>query len=290
MATELEASGDELQVVLTRISSLPTPTKVYEQVTAMLADPKTAAKDIAEVVSADQAITARLLKMVNSPFYGFTEQVTTVSRAITIIGFESLRNLILASSLVDLFTPKRKANAFFNLELLWVHCLATGVAARAIAKKRGHNSEGEEYLVAGLMHDLGKAVLLQYFPEKVDDILHHVRAQGCLFREGEQQVLHSDHTVIGLAIAEQWGLPAPLRDTIAKHHTPMAADDQLRASTVHLADIIARALLLGSGGDRDMPALDGGAYKLLGLDDQKLQDVMRDVERGLSTDHLAFLA
>ncbi len=290
MATELETSGDELATVLTRISTLPTPTKVYQQVTAMLSDPKTAAKDIAEVVSADQAITARLLKMVNSPFYGFAEQVTTVSRAITIVGFESLRNLILASSLMDLFTTKHKAHAFFNLELLWVHCLATGVAARAIAKKRGHGSEGEEYLVAGLMHDLGKAVLLQYFPEKVDDILQYVRTQKCLFRDGEHHVLQSDHAVIGMAVAEQWGLPAPLRDAIAHHHTPMEANDPVRASTIHLADIIARALLLGSGGDRDMPALDSEAYKLLGLDDQKLQEIMRDVDKGLSTDHLAFLA
>ncbi|MGH2365633.1 MAG: HDOD domain-containing protein [Chloroflexota bacterium] len=284
----MSLANPELDAVLSRVSSLPTPAKVYEQVTAMLADPKTAAKDVAEVVSADQSITARLLTMVNSPFYGFAEQVTTVSRAITIIGFDALRNLILASSLMELFTGGSN-RPMFNLEALWAHSLATGVAARAIAKRTGHAAEGEEYLVAGLMHDVGKAVLLQYFPQKVDAIVHHVLEQGCLFSEAERAVLGSDHTVIGAAVAEQWRLPAMLRDSIACHHTPMQAEDPLRASTVHLADILARALLFGSGGDQSMPSLDRAGYDLLHLNDDKLQQIMAEVNRGLTKENLALL-
>ncbi|MDE3076122.1 MAG: HDOD domain-containing protein [Chloroflexota bacterium] len=289
METSSATQGSELETVLARIGTLPTPTRVFDQVTSMLANPKTSAKEIAEVVSADQSITARLLKMVNSPFFGLAEEVTTVSRAITIIGFGALRNLILASSLMDLFTSRLKGRAFFNIELLWTHSWATGVAARAIAKRTGHSAEAEEYLVAGLMHDVGKLALLQYLPERVEAILEKVVRQRCLFIEGEREVLGTDHTVIGAAIADQWRLPAALRDVIAMHHVPSQAADVARAATVQLADVMARALLLGSGGDRSMPSLDGEAYKLLRLDDQKLQGIMRDVERGLAANSLAFL-
>ncbi|MHB8620648.1 MAG: HDOD domain-containing protein [Chloroflexota bacterium] len=272
--------------IIAHISTLPTPTHVYEQVTSMLADARASAKDVAFAVSADQGITARLLKLVNSPFYGFPEKITTVSRAITIIGFEALRNLVLASSVMDLFQSKHRRKALFNLDHLWIHSLATGVAARAIARRVGR-LDPEECLVAGLMHDIGKAVLLEYFPDEIDAILDVVRKEKCLFIDGERRVLGTDHTQLGAAVAEHWRLPTALRETIRMHHQPMEAVEPARAAAVHLADILARSLLLGSGGDRSMPALNAQAYSLLKLNDDRLHDIMADLERGMANDRVS---
>ena len=270
------SQASNLQALLSQIGALPTPVRVYDEMTSLLANPRTSTRDVAGAVAADQAITARLLKLVNSPFYGFPEKITTVSRAVTIIGLQALQNLVLASAVIGLFEAKHRNKHAFNLDQLWTHSLATGLAARSIAKRLDH-ADGEEYLVAGLMHDMGKAVLLSYFPVQVDAILDIVQQQGCLFIEGERQVLGIDHAAIGAAIAEQWRLPGPLRDAIRMHHTPSKATDGIRASAVHLADILARSLLLGSGGDRGMPALNSVAYRMLNLKEEDLRSIMKDV-------------
>ncbi|MEJ5358203.1 MAG: HDOD domain-containing protein [Desulfobacterales bacterium] len=245
------------------IEDLPTLPRTVLRITERINDPATSARDLARIIAEDQVLTARLLKLVNSSFYGFRRRIGTVTEAVLMIGFEAVRSHLLTTSVFDLFPPRSPALRR-GQELLWDHSLGCAVGAKAIGTAMRRDNL-EELFVAGLLHDIGKIVLLAKFPAESEEVAARVAA-GAAILEAEEAVLGCTHAEIGRRLAEHWNLPSPLVRAIESHHPPFAAEPPEEFSAVvHLADILARVLELGSGGDDRIPPLDPAAWRALRL-------------------------
>ncbi|MCK4389060.1 MAG: HDOD domain-containing protein [Desulfobacterales bacterium] len=244
-----------------KISSLPT---VFAKVNQLLNDPRSCAYDFSKVISKDQALTARLLKLVNSAFYGFPRKIETVSRAVTIIGFRELRGLILATSVLSMFRDLGD-NVSFTMEDFWKHNLACGIASRILATYK-REKDPETYFVAGLLHDIGRLVLLESCPEKYSEVFIIVREESALMCEAEMDVFGFTHEAVGKELISSWKLPAFVEDAAGFHHNPKGGrNSSSYVDVVHVANILANAASIGSSGEKFVPPLNLEAWERIGL-------------------------
>lgn len=263
----------DLKRLIAKVDDLPTLPRTVLRITEMVNDPRASARDLSRIITDDQVLTARLLKLVNSSFYGFPQRVSTVTGAIVLIGFDAIRNLLLTTSVFDLF-PSRTSRDRRHQEALWDHSLGCAIGAKAIGEVLRYEKL-EELFVAGLLHDIGKIVAMTLLPEAFARITQRAIQDRLLIATAEAEALGCTHADIGRLLAQRWNLPAKLITLIEHHHDPAAAGAwAVEASVVHVADILTRALGLGSGGDDTMPSLDRSAWELLKLKTGSLDAIM----------------
>lgn len=276
------AKIDYYKSVIDRINGLPTLPIIVSKITDLIADPKTVAADIGKAISEDQALSSKVLKMVNSAYYGFPRKITTISQAVVILGFSAIRNLVLSASIVNLFPSDVESD--FNRDDFWSHSIATGIAARAVAK-RMKLPQLDDAFMGGLLHDIGKLVLDQFFHEEFEKIISIVKEKDCLFIEAEKEAfeIDMDHSRIGGILGEKWNLPVNLVQVVSMHHRPIYAKDNLKvACIVSFADVIVRALGVGSGGDHKIPKIDDMTWNELGISINMLDKIIKDIDQELS--------
>ncbi|MCP4690204.1 MAG: HDOD domain-containing protein, partial [Desulfobacterales bacterium] len=248
------------------------------KITELVNNPKSSARALAGVLTDDQVLTARLLRLVNSSFYGFPHKVSTVTNAIVLLGFDAIRNLLLTTSVFDVFSQKNPEESALQ-EKMWDHSLGCAVGAKIIGGFLRHDKL-EELFVAGLLHDIGKTVEMLFFPDEYVKIAAMVEESNILMVTAEEEVLGYNHTLIGKLLAGRWNLPAKLITAIANHHRPeIAGQHRTEAAVVHLADILCRALDMGFGGDNRMPALNPAAWEALPLSEESIEPIMEAMEK-----------
>ncbi len=267
-----------LDRIVALIDDLPTLPKSILRITEVVNSPKSSGRDLASVITDDQVLTARLLRLVNSSFYGFPQKISTVTGAIMILGFDAIRNLLLTTTVYDLFRQKDPVRRM-RQEEFWDHSLGCALGARVIGDAVQYEKV-EELFVAGLLHDIGKIVEMIYLKAESDEIARLVAKENILMRTAEAHVLGYTHAEVGELLAERWNLPTKLIRTLAFHHRPSEAGRFAQeAAVIHLADILCRALEMGYGGDNLIPALDAEAWRLLGLGEHDVAPIMRRMER-----------
>jgi len=265
-----------LEFLVQQIDFLPTLPTILQRVAEMVNNPKTSALQLSRVILDDQAMTARLLRLVNSPFYGFPRRIATVTEAVTILGFHAVRNLILTASVVDLLSASETSD--FSPTRLWEHSVAVAVGGGLLARYTRHEDR-EELFVAGLLHDVGKLVLHQFLPADFVQALTLARKEDLPLREAEQRTFGYTHDQVGRLLVERWKLPVRLTEAIAYHHRPELAQLAKReASIIHVADLLARALALGSDGDDTVPRLLAESWGRLELPVSVLETLMGELE------------
>ncbi|MHC4884588.1 MAG: HDOD domain-containing protein [Planctomycetota bacterium] len=265
-----------LTQITKRIDSIPTLSEAYYSVSAMLENPKVSASDVAQEISCDPALTVKLLKIVNSAFYGLPQQVSTLTHALVLLGFSTVKSLILAMSLSDIFSSEGEGR--FPRRAFWTHCFATGLIAKSIATRIGY-LQVEEVFIQGLLHDIGKIVLDRYAHDEFEEVMELVERREGLLVEAEQEAFGFTHAEVGAFVLKQWNLPKNICEVTALHHRPAEAGEGItETSIVHLADILCRAKGIGSGGDRRIPVLDPEAWKVLGLEWSGVEAVMAEAE------------
>jgi HD-like signal output (HDOD) protein len=267
---------------LANVRGLPALPMVVQTLSRRIGDQTVSAGEIARLLAHDQGLTARVLRLANSAFYASREPVRTPEQAVVLLGFGTVRAIILKASIFSAYDMER-ARPF------WLHALGTACAARTIARVTGFGG-AEDAFVMGLLHDLGKLALDEFLPDLYRPVRAAVAREGGLIRDAERRLLGCDHAAVGRFLCEHWSLPPVYREAIAGHHDLTLAQEVNRpyAACVHLADIIARGLLIGSGGDDAMPLLDPAALALLRLREERFPELFAATEEDLGRAEVFF--
>ncbi len=251
---------------LLAVKDLPTLPTALQEVSRLLELPNTTTDQVAKVISFDQVLAAKVLKMVNSPIYGFPGRIGTVKHALVLLGFNVIRGLIISTSVYDDMNRAMRG--------LWDHSVGCSLACGELARALGMK-DPEEYAVAGLLHDLGKVVSALQLPEAKARVDAVVQEQDLLYIDAEAQVLGFGHDRINSWLAEHWNLPPAIREGMAFHHKPMSARIYPQmACVVHVGNFMARLFEYGSGGDDNVPPLSPHALKLLGMNQRSLEALL----------------
>ena len=229
------------------IINLPTLPTVVSKMIELVDNPKTSAASLARLISADQALTARILKLANSAYYGFPREISTVNMAIVVIGFNTVKEMGLSLSVFEVFKDSGRDKSFDTAQF-WQHSIGCGSAARLIARRFKYQFIGEAF-VAGLLHDIGKVILNQYMHEEFTAILTDVAENGALLDEAEIATVGATHSQIGGWLAEKWNLPRIIVDSIKHHHDPWEAKvDAALVAIVSVANYLCHISTIGNSG------------------------------------------
>jgi putative nucleotidyltransferase with HDIG domain len=209
---------DEQQILIKidRIKDIPTLPAIVFELNKYLQNPDTSIKTVCDTIEKDQAITLKILKLVNSAFYGFKSKISDLRNAVVLLGYNAVRNAIVSLSVISSF-PKRINLENFDISQFWKHSLAVAVTSKSIALLSKKES-ADNCFVGGLLHDTGKVILAQYFPELFETVWSTLRNEDLTFYEAEQRRLPIDHAKIGAHLAAKWQLPTGLVDAIRWHH------------------------------------------------------------------------
>ncbi len=242
------------------LASLPA---VVMQAVERLNDPDASATDISRVISQDPSLSTKLLKIVNSAFYGFPSRIDTISRAITVVGTLELTDLILGATAIQTFA--KLPNQLIDMDRFWAHSLYTGIVSRLLARQlRAPNLE--RCFITGLLHDIGALIIYRYQPEQARQALELARQDGLPLQDAEQSVFGFDHAEVGAELMAAWHLPETFIETTRYHHAPSkAVNCRLEAATVHLADVIAGIAQHTGSGTEQAASLENSAWDLTGL-------------------------
>jgi putative nucleotidyltransferase with HDIG domain len=252
-----------------KLTSLP---DVFVRISEVLNDPNSTAKESAEAIGKDTSLSAKLLQLVNSAFYGFPVKVDTLSRAVTIVGSRQLTTLALGISVIGLF--KDLPEGLVNMRSFWKHSIGCGIIASNLAQVGNGGGEVERLFVAGLLHDVGRLVLFRNLPRHTAHVLAAARNQGILLRRAERTMLGFDHATLGGMLLRRWRFPESLEQAVRGHHGGLVPMGQLLPAMIHVADAAAAALLLGSSGEIYAPPLSPAAWTTLGLTQDSLAQAL----------------
>jgi len=258
--------NEKIQDLLNNVEQLISLPAAYVRLSELVEDPSSSADDIAHVITQDVALTARLLRVANSPLYGLSTQIDTVSRAVTVLGTQQVRSLALATSACKSF--EGIPNELMSMDNFWEHSILCALCARTLALECLKHQR-EAVFVAGLLHDIGQLVLYRALPD-----LSRQTLEACLdspdeleSQEAEREIIGFDHAEIGSELARNWSLPTSLQACIAYHHDPaQATENRVETAIVHIANSIAALVELNTHELDNAPRIHDIAWELTGLD------------------------
>jgi putative nucleotidyltransferase with HDIG domain len=268
----MDDKRSQIWSVIKDTKTLPTLPGVILKLNAMAGNDKATIQEMARLVSSDQVLSARVLRLVNSPSYGFY-RVSTISNAMILLGVDVVKSLAISSSIFEVMEK--------SVVGLWEHSLGAGVTANVIARKL-QLPEPEEISTAALLHDIGKVILKIKFSEEYDGIYARSSHGERSLLDLEQEELMTDHAEVGGWLTRSWFLPDKLVEPICCHHDVAASEQfQVKTAVVHLADILVKASGFGNSGDPFVPQIQNAAWDQLGLNEQLLAEIVAEVEEKL---------
>jgi putative nucleotidyltransferase with HDIG domain len=273
----------DLRSIVKKIAELPTLPQVVTVILSLIDSPDSSAEDINKVMEKDPSLVGKILKLVNSAYYGLPNKVNSVRQAIVILGFSTVKSLAISASVFDMFDSGREEA--FSREQFWTHSIGSGCVARLVGN-REPGCDAETAFVVSLLHDIGKMVLDQYAPQEFDQIVHIAKEGRLSFWEAEQQVLEgTNHAEIGAWVAEQWKLSVELTEAIRNHHTVGALEDhntKTLAAICRFSNFICHKRQVGASGNFNEPVMDGEAWAALALQKEDLPKLVESVNQELA--------
>jgi len=224
--------NQQLQDRIKHIANLPTLPQVASRLMKIINDPLTSSSDVAFVVGQDLSLSAKILRLANSAFYGIPRSITNINNAVVVLGLKVINTMVLSLTVFDMFPEDRRSRSLFDRKAFWVHSLACGLFAKKLAArvKKFVLFDPEEAFCAGLLHDIGKVVMEQYLHEDFHNALKYARTEKKDMFTSEKETLGYTHTEVAQWLTSGWGLPMEIELPVVNHHDP--------AISVQCADIV----------------------------------------------------
>lgn len=252
--------------ILLKVKEFPTLPTVYTKLSETINSPTSNAQDVANVISQDQSSVSKILKVANSSMYGFVRKVTQIEQAVVYIGFEQIKSLVLALAILKLFENVKEMKGI-SPEGLWRYSFGVGAISRSIAKKIGEKNI-EEFFVSGIIHGIGKLLLMVSIPQVYEKIVLSAKANNEYLYVLERKILGVNHLSIGEMLGEKWKLPKTLCNTLGNFNTGFVDGRfHLQSSVIHISTVAASMLELGNPGTDKIPILYKDVWNYLELPD-----------------------
>lgn len=264
-----------LEKITKDIVDIPALPQVTSEIMRLTEDPDSTVKDIERVAMQDQSLTARILRLANSAYYGYPRRISTISEASVLLGFQAIRSIALTASVNGLLMKEVKGYGLGKKDL-WKQSLSTAIISRHIAKKVKYPKPDKVY-VAGLLRDIGKVIMSYYLTKHFNKVMELVENENMDFLEAEEKVLGFNHGQVGAEVAKKWNIPGELIEAIAYHHTPEKATIDFKlTSIIHLADAIVMTMGIGLGVDGMVYDYSQKALDVLDMDSNMLEQIMSE--------------
>lgn len=262
---------DTIQSILSKQINLPSPPIVIQKLQSVMSHGDVGNHELAQIIETDQAFTARILRLVNSPFYGFVGKIVSVDEAITMLGLNTIHQLLLTTSLLSII--KVDINTF-DLNKFWLHSFGVGVLTRHLLFKHSKDAQSEGF-IGGILHDIGRIILVKYDSSKFSKF--YSQTSTAINLDKEEEFFGINHQKLGEVLAQKWNFPESIQTAIAKHHSPLLAKKHnLLASAVNIADFLCHALQIGDSGNYFITDFYQNAWELMNITMDDLDGILRN--------------
>ncbi|MEW6599685.1 MAG: HDOD domain-containing protein [Nitrospirota bacterium] len=270
--------NDSLKLYVEKITNLPSLPAIAQKIIALADDDLISVNKLESIIGNDPAISAKVLSVANSAFYGFHTPAKTLRNAIMRIGFNSVKNIALGISIMTVLNAESR-HITPDYERVFNHSVVVAFISRLLSK-RFKFSTTDEIIISGILHDIGMLVLSRYFHDDYLEVMN-VFAEGKSLTDAEKEVFSFSHADIGNWIAVRWHLPDTVCDTVLHHHLPSgAAGDRLQIATVHVADHIADTHVFRATSQDYVSPLDPSSLAVLGMSRDDLNDISAEIKNG----------
>ncbi len=268
------------KIIYSKIDELPTLPAVLPKLMSQMEDERSGAEQVADTISSDPALTSKILKVSNSAYYGFSQEISSLKNAIPLLGFNMVRSLAMSIGVISSI-PSHKNSSPFSREGLWVHGLAVATVMQKLSKKFGQESSNDQHFVVGLLHDIGKLVLDLFLSELFDQALEEATSQeNMALYEAESNIIGFDHGEVGGILLKRWKFPEAITAPIAVHHQTDILQDSFASdiAMLRIADTLPQELGLGGGGNSLVPKIHEADLKTLAMTEKDLDDMRSFLE------------
>jgi putative nucleotidyltransferase with HDIG domain len=263
---DLKTLRDRIETVQT-LATIPA---VAKKLIEMVSDPAVSLTEISRFISSDPVLATKVLRMVNSPVYGFPGRISNVNQAVLLLGLNVVKGLLFGVTVFDLMQK--------TMIGLWEHSLGCAIMTRLIARKKGLK-DPDEISIHGLLHDIGKVVLILHFANDYEKVMEEAIQMESIIYDVETEYFSTSHATVGSWVAKQWSFPPPLIDVIAYHHRPQLAKVAPKeVAIVHVSDILLRGRGFGFAGDHMVPPMNPTAWEAVGLSGTDLREILKESE------------
>jgi len=267
---------DKVEQFVKRIKQLPTLPTVTTTINSAIKQPSTSADDLARIIAKDQSLSSKVLKMVNSAYYGTNREITGIKHAVSVLGFNEISKVVLAISVFE--SLGGNGSNGFNRQAFWIHSLGCAIFSTILAAEISY-PKADDAFSAGLMHDIGKVITDRYFQAEMEEVQKLVLNQPLLFHEAEQKVMGIDHTQLGEWLLTTWKIPPNICTAVRYHHHPFAKREgpgaqDLIVDIVHMADVLCHEAKIGDSGNRSAVTLHSEHQKRIALSPDRLAAII----------------
>ncbi|MFZ6849809.1 HDOD domain-containing protein [Undibacterium sp. RuRC25W] len=264
----------QLDAIIRHIKDLPTLPEVAQELLIELDNEDSSLESISEKIAMDHALTAKVLKLANSSHFGFNSRVVTIQQAAALLGVQNIKNLIRMTIMINRFPISHCAN--FDFRGFWRHSIATANCAEIIS--RALHMKHDFAFTAGLLHDIGRLVLVTYYPLEYAEVINYKNLNDCELIAAERHIMQIDHIDAGLILAQQWHFAEAVKDAIKGHHDPDIKGIHALAPVVHVANAIVHALDIAQEENELVPLLSEHAWDTLGLNEEEYVAIFKETE------------
>lgn len=250
--------------------NLPSPPAIIRNLQSRIAEENVNNKDLAEIIEVDPSFTARILRLVNSPFYGFKGKIASVEEAITMIGFNAVHQLLLTTSMLNVIEVQNKT---IDLNKFWLHSFGVGVISKHLLIRANKDIRNEGFM-CGILHDIGRIIYMKTDADRF--ISFYTKESNVTNLESESEYFGIDHQELGMALAQKWNFPDSISTAIAYHHLPDSTQDhRLLTSAVQIADLICHAFNIGDSYSYYVSDFSSTAWKELKINMDELEIILK---------------